>query len=242
VKLYGERNSGTQFLQSLISANTDARVLRGVMPRWAARLTRVLPGREWVPDLYFGVTRPWNLGWKHGPLDVAAVRAGRRRPLTIVTLRKNPYSWLLSLYRRPYHTRSPAREGSFLEFVQAPWPTVRRDRHRSPFRSPVDMWNFKIRSYVDVAPGVTVVRLRYEDLLADPHKAIIQIGEAGHMGVQSEFRNLIASTKEETMDFERYRAFYLEETWREQLDGPAISAINQRLEEDLVVRAGYELM
>ncbi|RME83007.1 MAG: hypothetical protein D6775_09300 [Caldilineae bacterium] len=126
VKILGERNTGTHYLEKLLRLNLDVRVLPGSAPR---RLRRHFPGNEAVLDLYFRLTAFANLGWKHALAPAPdALRRSRwaRRGLVILTLSKNPYAWLLSLYRHPYHYSGPLP--SFERFLQSPWRTVRRER------------------------------------------------------------------------------------------------------------------
>ena len=145
IKLLGERNSGTNYLQKLIELNVDVDVLPGTAPPYVFRF---FPKSEFACDAYFMLTGTSNLGWKHAiaPFGNELVRIQERYPnLLFVTITKNPYSWLLSLHRHPYHQRSAI--GDFEEFLQSPWPTVKRERHPNPFPNPIIMWNEKNSSY-----------------------------------------------------------------------------------------------
>ena len=127
LKVYGERNTGTNYLEQLASENLSVRILSGIVPRryWQTFLTRqlraVAPERfagthEAARDRYFTRTFASTLGWKHMIPAPEAIGQNNLSEVRFVMLVKNPYSWLLSLYRRPYHggTKSVSME-AFLE-------------------------------------------------------------------------------------------------------------------------------
>ena len=176
IKLYGERNCGTNYLEQLVGRNLGCTMLRGTLPR----IYRAALGwSEAARDAYFRVTFAHNLGWKHA----VAGQVSDLQDLPIVddrllflTLAKNPYSWLLSLHRRPYQGQPIA---GFGEFIERPWKTVGREAGPPSFANPVEMWNVKNRSYLHLASGLPALTLRYEDLLADPEETIGRIVARG---------------------------------------------------------------
>ena len=60
IKVLGERNTGTNYLQQLLELNLDADLLPGTVPPF-------VPGSapEFVRDAYFTLTGAANLGWIH---------------------------------------------------------------------------------------------------------------------------------------------------------------------------------
>lgn len=78
IKVYGGRNTGTNYLVELCRLNLDSSVLQGVLPRGWRRAQNVLPGHEAVLDLYFAVSFPWQLGWKHREVDLQTLQRRRR--------------------------------------------------------------------------------------------------------------------------------------------------------------------
>ena len=240
IKLYGERNTGTRYLERLLRLNLDAELLRGSVP---IRLQRLFRYNEDLRDLFFWLTYRRNLGWKHAmaPDPGTAARArGGCESLVFVTLTKNPYSWLLSLYRRPYHFGGEL--SSFAEFLVSPWSTVRRERAGDGFRSPVDMWNQKNRAYLRLYELGRVDNLRYEDLLADPEGTISRLCSRFSIERKSpRFLNVTESTKDRhRKDHDYYRRYYLEEQWRSELDREHLGIINRSLDVELLRAFGYE--
>ena len=155
IKIYGERNTGTNYVSALVALNLAATQVPGGIPPGVRRIHRALPGHQWVRDLYFACTHRRNLGWKHCVPDPDERRLhtwkGEPGALVFVTLTKNPYAWLLSLHRRPYHPAHP-RGLDFLTFLQTPWRTFGRDNMgRARLASPVELWNAKNRAYLALA-------------------------------------------------------------------------------------------
>jgi hypothetical protein len=240
VKILGERNTGTRYLEQLVACNLSVELLRGGVP-WP--ILRVFGPNEAVRDLYFRLTYRRNLGWKHAMAPSAArLQALDRAEVVFLTLTKNPYAWLLSLYRRPYH--QPQMPETLAAFVRSPWHTVAREGHREAFRSPVVLWNEKNRGYLALGSGVCVRNLRYEDLVRDPETVVSEIAAQFALPRrQPQFVNVTNSTKQEAQkSFDDYQAYYLEERWRDKLDPEVVALINADLDEELMRRFGYEVL
>lgn len=246
VKMYGERNVGTNYLTRLISKNLDVEQLPGVVPDRLIKLQQRSFGEEWLRDLYFTVTWRRNLGWKHALVNSPQVLAAQLHwtaPLYFVTLTKNPYSWLLSLHRRPYHTTA-AVPSSFEKFLNLPWQTVRREQAPKWISSPVDLWNIKNRAYLALGDGGEVEHIRYEDLLRNPAEVIDILARRFKLSRHSSgFVNIEKSTKQDRgKGFAYYQDYYLNEHWREALSADAAAWINSRLDKQVVERFGYQLI
>ena len=63
MKIYGERNTGTNYIEKLVRMNLEAHLLNGVAPKPVQIMRRVLPGKQFVRDRYFKLTYGRNLGW-----------------------------------------------------------------------------------------------------------------------------------------------------------------------------------
>jgi len=244
LKIYGERNTGTNYLSQLVELNLDAELLPGSVPGWMARLPKFIPGKETLRDAWFRYSFSRNLGWKHtkvlSPADLS--RQPRVADVRFVTLTKNPYSWLLSLYKRPYSVWSP-RAADFESFVTSPWRTFARDNSTTVLSSPVQLWNEKNASYIELEQNFPAIRLRYEDVLLNPSETIDQISERLKVRkISDQFMNLEESTKRDASTFSDYQQYYLREQWRTKLSTTAISRINELLDENLVRFYGYSLL
>ena len=89
IKIYGEQNSGTIYLEWLLNKNLDTTLL----------------------DSY-------EFGWKHRMAPSEDELTDKiKQEVLFLCLVKNPYSWLISMHKRPYHHES-LRKLSFFDFLK----------------------------------------------------------------------------------------------------------------------------
>ena len=243
IKIYGERNTNTRYFSKLIELNLNAKQLIGVSPRIVMKMQRTLPGNEFVRDLYFNLTFRNNLGWKHS-LVKAEAELGKyrivKRNLIFITITKNPYSWLLSLHKRPYH-QYYTEFIDFEHFLQTPWKTIAREHVDGSVENPIELWNIKNRSYLQLDRTITM-NIRTEDIFANSENVIEKISQQFFIPRKSrEFIEYKRSTKNEDKDSDYYRNYYLSEKWREKLSSKAIRIINKSIDKDLMDYFGYSL-
>ncbi len=247
LKLYGERNTGTNYLAKLIRTNLDVDQLPGVPPKpinLIAQKAPKFPMLEPMQDFYFQRTFGRNLGWKHSLVrPIAELRKLKicQNGISFITITKNPYSWLLSLYKRPYHFfKRWEDKPDFETFLKTPSPFLPRENAPKLFSSPVDVWNHKNASYLQLKDGFPALNLKYEDILMSPEGIINTISqEFSFRTKMNDFKNREKSTKEKSKDFSFYRDYYLEEKWREKLSTTAIEIINESLDDGVIQQFGY---
>jgi hypothetical protein len=156
-----------------------------------------------------------------------------------VTITKNPYSWLLSLYDRPYHQHYK-KKPSFEDFLTTKWVTVMRENGPKTFSSPVALWNIKNASYLTLRNNFKVINLKYENLLADPKKTIDLIrSQLNLQTINNTFVNLELSTKENSKNHDYYKKYYLDEIWKGKLNPKIIDIINNKLDYQVMKSYGY---
>ncbi len=239
IKIYGERNTGSRYLGSLVGLNLAAELLRGDVPRIVRKLSQK---NEALRDLFFKITFRRNLGWKHRMAPTA--KELKNIPLDeilFLTITKNPYPWLLSLYQRPYHQQKKWK--SFEQFLQSPWKTVGRENYSAPFPNPIVIWNQKNRAYLNLKNHASTYNICYEDLLECPEDIIANIvAEFPITRQKNSFENITETTKREDQgkNFDYYRQYYLGEQWKEKLDAASVEIINTYLDRDLMTKFGYE--
>ena len=213
-KIMGERNTGTRYLQQLLVKNLAIPHLRlNVENGKLNKMSEVEKDAVYERQEDF-----W--GWKHAcaaprlVMDARSQEAGR---ILFVVTSKNPYSWLLSMWRHPYHYVG-AKPATFDKFLRRPWQIVGRERfegcggeparhakHQRFFKSPVDMWNRKLRSFAQLAAPY-VAKVRYEDLVDDP-SAVVQLLKqnfgvrGGVSDAEGGFANVESSTKTDKKDY-----------------------------------------
>jgi len=236
VKIYGERHTNTNYLSHLIRLNLEVGLVPGACPTYVRALERWLRAPS-LRDRYFARTYSKNLGWKH----CAVALQQHPAEVCFITLTKNPYAWLLSMFRRPYHLSSAAP--TFEEFLQTPWPTAGRDNLQSLVRNPVELWNLKNQSYRNL-PSSQTLYLTSEETLMDPERVISDIAaKTNALKKQITFLNREPSTKKNTdKDRAYYTDYYLNQRWRAELSDKAVSLINASVDKSLMQQYRYELV
>ena len=156
VKIFGERNSGTNLATALVAANTS----HALLPGKYSDLVRLHPSllshrslestpqlREIVIDLTFQAF-PATRGWKHS--SPAALSDRYLEGVVIIFLVRHPISWLASLHRNPYHLR-PKVPRDFTTFLRTRFKTLGRERLGRAALTPHEIWLRKLEAYVHVA-------------------------------------------------------------------------------------------
>jgi hypothetical protein len=217
VKLYGERNSGTNFVERLIRANfavvslvNDSHMgpFLSVAQQQVNRQERGA-FRSAVHDMDCLRRATSDFGWKHGCPPVDAIMAAIHRDQTcFVCISKHPVSWLQSLHKRPYN---PVERGpeDFSDFIRHDWLLTPRDNVTGRERvNVIDLWNLKYRAFLDLKtkPLKTLV-VTYEALMHDPGAFLARVEEHLLKKVE-DFTWDLPSTKGDAMDFEDYQQKY----------------------------------
>jgi len=245
IKIYGERNTNTNYLEQLIRLNLDAEQIPGVVPPYLKTIQKILPGKEWLRDWFFSMTPQHNLGWKH-----TRVMSGQelrhfdilKQGICFISITKNPYSWLLSLHRKPYSHQYSGSKPDFETFLRTPWKTVARDNCEHLLHSPIELWNIKNASYLQLEE-LNGLNITTESTVQDPEAVITRISE--HFSIDRlspRFLNYEKSTKDSSKDFTYYQDYYLNERWRDSLSGKAAAIISEAVDKNLMRHYGYELL
>lgn len=246
LKIYGERNTGTNYLTKLIKQNFDIMILPGVAPTYLINFEEFIHSGEILKDIYFSITFKNNLGWKHSqvlPLKKLASSINNKRNINFLTITKNPYSWLLSLYKNPYHNK--VKPLTFEEFISSQYTIVKRENTIKKNLTPVEIWNLKNKSYIKLKENYTALNLKYEDLLNDPESIITQVhNKFGFKRRFAEFTNINNSTKGATKSFTDYQEYYLNEKWRSNLNLTPImiGMINEMLDSSVMNYYNYKFI
>ena len=243
LKVYAERNTGTNYLEQLIQANLVVSIIPGVVPVAIHLIQTVMPGNEWIKNAYYSITSSKNLGWKHSKPSLQLVNEFKyKNPgLCLISITKNPYSWLLSLYKRPYHQLGPSCN-SFEDFLVRPWKTVRRENCQKILGSPIELWNIKNRSYLDIIE-YNGINLTYEGIVSHPESTINRLSDLFTLQRRSDgFQNILQCVKGGKGNFESYQEYYNNNRWEKHLSTRAMTLINQSIDEGLMKHYGYKML
>ena len=253
VKIFGERNTGTRLLAKMLNF-TGAVTLR--MPRGDPRMNHA----EWS-DLTQAIQRNYDGQWRRiflealrddqtsaeYPLSDWKHAAARWHAdyafygVSAVFLTRNPYSWAISMARRPYHMKAP-RAASFEQFVTRPWIADRRDGTRSVFPNIMGLWSEKMRSYVafsNHAIDPAAQHLQFEFLVTEPVEAVGALLTA--LGTTSQnIRRVEHSTKDNDRPADEIARYYRNEDWRALLSKGRVEMINAGVDWPVAEAFGYQ--
>lgn len=177
LKIYGERNTGSNYLEHLCDANFVVCRLRGdsgVLWETGTRLLGTLDAdqshalQQAIHDIEMQRMLRSDFGWKHAapPVDVILEQPHALQTVFLI-ITKHPYSWAQSLFRQPYSFRPTETE--FSRFLRSGFPTSFSDclRTTGPV-TPLTMFRRKALGYAELMrSGLCVRHIRYEDLLTD---------------------------------------------------------------------------
>ena len=245
IKIYGERNTNTNYLNKIIGLNLDVKLLPSLAPLLVRRIQRRLPGNEWLVDFYMVNRFSNNLGWKHMCVSnvdrIQNSSLHQNNDISYVTITKNPYSWLLSLHRRPYH-QYYRNKPDFLTFLKTPWKTVARDYTAPVIADPIELWNVKNASYANL-DVFNAVHITSEQIFKDPKAVISAISKQFSLDCKKvDFVDYERSTKGVKSTGNDYRDYYLNEKWKDELPQEAIDIINAKLDPAIMERFGYQFL
>lgn len=245
VKIFGERNTGTNALKRIIEQNSASRCLPSTaleLDPFAMRRVRLALtplARERRTDAIFARRGPLE-AWKHCATNFVDVSAFAG-VLVLFTVR-HPASWLVSFFKRPYHQLG-WRPRDLEKFSEISWRTVERERLGGASLRPLELYQRKLESYLEFAERLSRYRIqhqfvRFEDLIL--HQADVFTGIAGDLLDPSpRFHELRESTKDKAKQLEDYQRYYGEERWREVIGDNLQQMVSAQIEWSNFGQFGY---
>lgn len=239
VKIFGERNTNTNYLSQLIDLNFDLVQRKGTVPKAINSFNRILfNNSEWYKNIYFSLTEHVNLGWKHKYVDSKAFSSSDKS-LLIITLTKNPYAWLLSMYRNPYHMAVNPNL-SFSEFLRSDIVPLSRENLKDQKKiNIIELWNIKNRSYLAIEHPYKL-NLKSIDLITNTESILSFIKNHFSINYTSgKFEDYSRSTKDKSKDKLYYLNYYKNELWRDKLSEADYAFINDSLDQAVMDSFGF---
>lgn len=207
VKIYGERNSGTIYIEWLLKNNFDIKIID-------------------TPDL----------GWKHrlAPTE-DELKERIKKEVIFVCIIKNPYSWLLSMHKRPYQ-HEELRKLPFSRFLKYSY---------GDYRNPIVMWNLKYQSYIKMQRYANNFHfIRFEDLLTDMKTSLNGFASKFDLEIPAMYKNIQSqlSNSHGVVNQKFHKDFYVEEKWIKNLKPHHIELINQHIDKNLLNLFNYSVL
>lgn len=255
LKVFGERNTGTNFVEALLKRNIDCTIVSGNLSRfysWRFTVAKKLlpPDRafsyvENTRDKIFSKRFAIDGGWKHArtpnfPNDVDAYPAG----MGMIAITKNPYAWLLSLHKRPYlgTTHTHLNPLPFPEFIRSPWQTVGRECAQSSYETPIHLWNDKVAAYFNLPEHAPSLIQRYEHVISDIPQFLTDVSTTFGTPRSEKTEIPSGSSKQDSRSTEDIIAYYRENQWRSSISDEDIAFINDHLDRKTMELIGYEVL
>lgn len=251
VKVFGERNTGTRAMIRMLRSHPDIRTRADHRPDSNDHLSNS-EFRSFIDRKYRGKWRKIYLdalldnqkilecptrAWKHTlPVwDEAYDRSGAH----VIFCVRNPYSWAVSLSKKPYHQQGPRTNG--LEAILAqPWLTLARENMPPLLRSPLELWNGKVQAYREFAKSAVVPTffIRFEDFVSDPENTL-RLALKSFDVEPSRIPAMQTSTKSKWRTLAEISEYYRSEVWKAALSSSSVEAINSAVNWELASEFGY---
>jgi len=245
VKIFGERNTGTNALKELIERNSKSVCVPGTETELHPLFGRIVnsgflrpAASETVRDLIYADRSP-PYAWKHCATNFDDV--SKFEGMSVLLAVRHPASWLLSLFRHPYHHSGPP-VSELATFMKRPWKTARRERLGGKFLLPLELYRAKLDCNLEFvrrlsAAGIENQFVRHEDLILDQLVLFRNMSE--HLKEpRRDLQPLDSATKHSGRTVEEIRAYYRNEEWRAPLE-ELKAEINRAIDWDQVRRFGY---
>lgn len=203
IKVFGERNTATNAISKMIEKNSDSKCAPSTaieLDRYIdikKRIARVVSRKceeRVVDNVFDNVPPPYS--WKHAATNFNIV--SDFEPYHVIFTVRHPASWVLSLYKNPYHLETNSHQ-TLAQFIQKKYRTVGRERlNKEKFR-PLSLLEEKIKSYDVFASkladsGFSFSFVRFEDFVLNQEAVFNGLSEF-ILYPSSEFRILVESTK-----------------------------------------------
>jgi hypothetical protein len=256
VKVFGERNTGTNLITQLIKNNVNCVMCAGTAKEFvsffrfkstAASRIGVLFGndrfisRELYIDKCFDRQGPLN-SWKHSATVFHS--ADGFKNTKIVFAIRSPASWLLALHQRPHNRTTNNRAKCFSDFLSAESECTGKHRLKQRMIKPTQLWNAKAASYLDFMElldnaGIQYAIVKFEDLVTDQVDAMSKMFNVLDIDLDREFQPIKSSTKDSKKNYDWYKKYYGRREWLNELDELASELICEEIDWAVAERFGY---
>jgi len=253
VKIFGERNSGTHFLSSIVALNFSCRQLRGTAGLSRDSLAATLKGlpprkrlreRERVTDERIQAALGTDLGWKHGCVNFEVLQrdpAYSERTLFLV-VHKHPADWLQSFHRKPYNSLEPVRRVSFADFLRRPWAgSTKENLPQAAAANPIDLWNSKHRSWLELRErGYHAIYVKNSDFLVSFEEAIAPLAAfLPRKNPDRPFINLTKATKGSADSIVDLKSRYVDKAPFEGYSDLDKQFVEEQIDQEVLSKLGY---
>ena len=250
IKIYGERNTGTNYLESLCKLNLKCHIIDSNLPGTIRipinfiRRIGLLFGSpslgESLRDYYFKNYMKGSYGWKHKYLSIDKGERIFPSSLYYLIVVRHPLPWLLSMYKRPYELGINSKKIKFSEFIHTKCKVVSREC--SPFLiydNPIAVWNIKVRASLEFSKNRNSLIVKHEELVLNPRKALEDISKASGISLIGTFQDYNQSTKRDGRTTQEFRAAVNQAEWLKKYQRSDLDYVYSNIDKDLATELGY---
>lgn len=245
IKVFGERNTGTNYLEKLLKINFKNTLITGTYAQARPftykflKLLRLNVLLEKLADRYFK-NNPQTLGWKHRKLPALFDKNIYENIIFILVVR-NPYDFLLSFKRRPYNTGFSSSEKNiiFNEIKSRKRETSSSEK----FVNAIDLYNKKYKSYLDFKAQNMII-IRYEDLVMETEKTLNKINGQFTLLTKNGFPNILNenSKGDKGRDLNFYKNQLINKNYHKLFDNLELKKINSFLDFNILNKFSYKII
>jgi hypothetical protein len=247
-KIYGERNTGTNYIQKLVQANFAVHCLQSnnqiydYVNALSHRLPKRMRGkfRSAIVDMDCERTTRSEFGWKHGVPPADEIRSAPHAAHTLfICVAKHPLSWLSSLTERPYNPIENV-PGNFSELIRYEWRLTQRDNVRGQDRiNAVELWNAKNAAFFRLKESAAkCIVIAYEEVLREPSQFMAELNKY-LLATKKKFVWALPSTKGDDSTFEDYRDKYPMDGVVKGISPDDLEFVKGRVDPELMAGFGY---
>lgn len=227
IKIFGERNTGTNAITQLLKRNSKSYVFPGTMREISINLgeeIRVkrqagLLSNEEKESMIDNVFLDLGLlkQWKHTATRFR-INDDIKDTHFIFTVRE-PHSWLVGFFKRPHHILVN-KPDNLLDFAQLDWRVVARDNLANTYYKPMELYAEKLYSYIEFINELEKRNMSYSivrfEVFVQSQKAIFDDLKCYLDSPSAEFFEVNESTKDKSKDSQFYKHYYKHEIWKEE--------------------------
>lgn len=239
IQIFGERNSGTNYLKSLLADNI-------------------------LEDIEIGS----KFGWKHGFTNRKLISQEDTSNILFLLITKQPYAWITSMRRKPHHAPQLYFK-SLSDFIRSEWVCykgreyqvrakrlkenpVRQEEEMLQERNPktrnritnvIELRNLKNEFHLALRQNVeNFFHIKYEELLKDAAQVVAQLADRYDFQVRSEFRDSsLYHGKSMNEQFAR-SDYYIKEEFMKEISKEDLEFINSQIDWNLEAKLGYHMI
>lgn len=246
IKLFGERNTGTNALLQMLKTNSKSEFYPGTMAElslFAAKEISFLQKyglsaaeKEKMIDKVFHGRGPLER-WKHSATNFNLDNLDDSKFIFTV---RHPMSWLISLFKNPYHILVD-KPHNLISFADTKWRALERENLALKYYKPLDLLEEKFKSYLVLMEelekrNLTYKIVKFEDFVVNQHATFDYLRTFLDEPTLN-FVEVVKSTKEKSKDSKYYAAYYARMVWKDEF--PEIDTIRNTISKEILSAFGY---